>query len=317
MSEVHSPITVGIVGGGGFGTALAHAVKRKGHRVVQWSRREGESADRIRRTSDISEVATGSLIVLAVRSSHAPEICSTLGRHLDGRHLVIHVSRGLVGKELTRLSEIIQSRTPCRRIGVLAGPIVQSALRDHTPAGGVIGTPFPEVVDAAQIALAGPQLRLCASTDLVGVELCSALMGMLALCVGYAMGQQATPAAIALLVTRGLEEAKRIAESLGAPNVGTFSGLAGLGDLAAVVAGDPRPEVVLGRHLAGGIHLEEALARSENYVESARLTREIAAYARDRHLDAPISQAISNILDGKHDLSDTIHAWMAPPRRKE
>ncbi|MEZ4248263.1 MAG: NAD(P)-binding domain-containing protein [Polyangiales bacterium] len=295
MSEL---LPIGVVGGGAFGRGIAKAAARTGHPVHLWSRSARDLGDaRVHVTSRMSDVARGELIFLAVPSTAIAELSTELGVHLDGSHLLVHVSRGLVGAELTPISRLLRDTTPARRVGALAGPLIAEALIEGTPSGAIVGTNFPEVSDAVREAIAGPTLRLYTTRDIVGVEVASAVVGLLALAAGHAQASGVGPAALATFLTRGVVEAGRIAASFGA-EADTFHGLAGVGDLLAVMAGDERPEERLGRELATGATLAQAVERVGVNIEGVTLARRVAEYGVRERLSVPICTAIADVIDG-------------------
>ncbi len=93
----------------------------------------------------------------------------------------------MLGPELDTVSEVLGSRTPCRRVGALAGPLVANNLAGGHPGGAIIGSAFPEVIEAVTDAIGGPRLRVYGTDDVVGVEVASALVGLVALALGYSM----------------------------------------------------------------------------------------------------------------------------------
>src|SRR5690606_27838602 len=106
-----------------------------------------------------------------VPSVHVGALAVELGAHLDGSHLLVHVSRGLLGDELETLTHLLRETTPVRRVGALAGPLVAKALIEGQPGGGIVGSLFPEVADAVCDAIAGKRLRIYRTDDVVGVEI--------------------------------------------------------------------------------------------------------------------------------------------------
>jgi len=303
---------IAVVGAGSFGIGLARAAGRVRGNVVLWSRRARDLGDgnQIRTTTDLAEIREAELVFLAVSSIRLPEVASELGKHLDGAHMLVHVSRGLAGDGLRPLSRLLRDLTPCRRVGALAGPLVATALADATPSGGVVGSRFPEVIEAVRQAIAGSSLRIYGTDDVLGVEIASALVGVIALAVGYAQGLGLGPAALAVLTTRGISEAARVGTSLGAAER-TFSGLAGFGDLIAAVAGDERPETKLGRAVARGATLEEARREAGANIEGVTLARRICTYARRIGLEAPIAETIADLIDGRVGAEAAISGLMA------
>ena len=310
-------LPVGIVGGGSFGRGLALASARVGRHVVLWSRRD-QSFDHpnIRSTTDLADLAEAELIFIAVPSIYVEQLAVELGAHLDGSHLVVHVSRGLVGEELETLTHLLRETTPVRRVGALAGPLVARALIDGEPGGAIVGSLFPEVAVAVRGAIGGPKLRIYSTDDVVGVEMASALVGLIALAIGYAMGAGFGPGTLAVLATRGVAESARVGVHRGGLER-SFSGLAGYGDLIAAVAGDGRPEVELGKALAEGLDLTAAAERAGAYVEGVSIARQVAAYALRTSIEAPIATGMAKLVDGEQSPKEVMDRLMARPAGAE
>lgn len=292
-------LRIGVVGGGAFGRGIAKAAARTGHEVTLWSRRAREIDDaKVRTSSAFADLSDAELIFLAIPSHVVEPVCVELGDHLDGGHLLAHVSRGLVGDALEPVSSVVRRLTPVRRVGALAGPLAAEALALGTPSGAIIGTHFPEVADAVREAIAGPSLRLYSTDDIVGVEVASALVGLLALAVGHAQARGVEPAALATFLTRGVVEASRLAERIGG-DPKTLSGLAGYGDLLAVMAGDERPEEAVGRALAEGKSLTDATREAGAYIEGVSIAERVVAFAAREGIEVPICEAIARVLAGR------------------
>lgn len=300
---------IAIIGAGGFGRALALASSRHGHQVLLWSRQNREMPFPIRTSTDLAEARDSELIFLAVPARHAVDVSEQLGEVVDGRHLMVHVSRGLVGSGLQTVTEVIRDKTVCRRIGVLAGPLVAEALAEGRPSGAILGTEFPEITTMVRDALGGSALRVYHTTDVVGVELASATVGFLTVVLGFAQEAGAEPGTLAVLATRGMVEIARIGQTLGADE-STFMGLAGLGDLIAAVAGDRRPEYRLGRALAQGADLTTAVNEIGAYIEGIEVARNLIEHARRLGLQAPISSTFMAVVEGRMSSEDAIQALM-------
>ena len=309
-SVIEGPrLPVGVLGAGRFGLALAQAAARTGE-VVVWSRRPDPiEHPRIRFTRAIEELAEVELVLLAVPSRHAEAILTDAGRHLDGGHLLVHVSRGLLDDELRTMSHLLKTITPCRRVGALAGPINADLLTKATPGAGVVGSEFPEIVEAVRGAIGGPTLRIYDSSDLRGVELAAALTGLLLFTVGFAQQVGFGPSTIAALTTRGVAEVARIGRAFGA-RPETFGGLACFGDLLAAVGGSDRPELELGRALAKGASPDEALARAGGNIEGIEVARRVSEFGTRRRIRTPLADVISELVSGRHDAAEAVRMLM-------
>jgi glycerol-3-phosphate dehydrogenase (NAD(P)+) len=300
---------VAVVGGGVFGRAVAKAVARTERDVILWSRSRHEAiGPHVHPTNELAHVSDAALVFVAVPSSRVPEIVPALGEHLDGRHLVVHVSRGLVSDALIPLSRYVREVTPCRRVGVLAGPLVAEALDAGTPAGAIVGTLFPEIVEAVRGAIAGPSMRLFATDDVIGVEVASALVGVLL--VGAGLGREIGlgSSTLSVFLTRGLAEATAIGAAMGARDK-TFSGMAGTGDLLAAISGDERPETRLGRAIAKGASISEQ--RHQAHVEAIELARRVAGFAERNKIEAPVLRAIADVVERKLSPADAVAQLMS------
>lgn len=290
---------IGVVGGGSFGWSLVRAVARRGFPAVLWSRRpQAVLPEGVVATTEWADLHAAELIFVAVPSVHVREVAPDLGRNLDGRHLLVHVSRGLVGEDLLTVGRHLSVVTPCRRVGCLAGPINPEVLASAAPGGGVIGTGFPALARAVREALGGVELRLYETDDITGVEVASALVGLLAMAAGFGLESRVSPAALAVMTTRGLAEAARVGEALGGRQE-TFFGMAGAGDLFAAVAGDERAEVRLGRALARNWDLQAAGKEAGAHIEGLTIARRVASFATRMGVHAPIATVIADVIDGE------------------
>jgi glycerol-3-phosphate dehydrogenase (NAD(P)+) len=311
MSETIVGGKVGVLGGGAFGWGLADAAARAGREVLLWSRRpQREATAAITVTQDLAALAAAELIFVAVPSPYVAEVAGALGEHLDGQHFLVHVSRGVVGEQLATLTTVLRRQTPCRRIGALGGPLVAAALSAGAPGGAVIGTRFPEVRAAVRAAIGGPSLRIYSTDDVLGVELGATLAGLLSLALGFGMGMGMGAATLAVMATRGLGEATRIGVSLGA-RAETFQGLAGIGDLLAAFADDGRPEVAVGKALAGGASRAAVSELTGAYVEGVTVARWIAGYIERTGISAPLLRMIAGALEGQIRGDEVVERLMA------
>lgn len=298
---------VAVVGGGAWGLALAAAVARTGRATLLLSRRaqDGALPPGVTLARDVAEVGQrGRLVILAVPSGVAREVARSLGAHLDGRHFVVHGVRGLVGDGLETISGVVHDETPARRLGALGGPALASDLLAGRPCVMVCGSHYPEVNRALRGAFESPTLRLYQTADLLGLEWASALVGCLAIGVGYARGLGLGPGLLAAVITRAVEEAARLAAAAGGHDR-TLLGLAGYGDLLASIGQTERPEVRIGEALAAGRPLDQVLADVNQRVEAVELTGRIVAWAASAGVRTPILSALAHsILPGR--TSDTL-----------
>lgn len=303
-----------IIGGGSWGLALAAAAARTGETLLH-SRRtlDGSLPAGVRQARDFREIGKEArTIVLAVPSQIARVVLRELGDHLDGRHHVVHGVRGLAGDSLTRVSELVRQETPARRVGAIGGPALAEDLLAGRPSIMVCGSHFPEVSASLVEALGCATLRLYATDDLVGVEWASALVGCLAIGVGYAQAHGLSAGLVAALVSRSVTEASKIAAAAGGEER-TLLGLAGNGDLLACAGQTERPEVLLGRALAGGATLIDAMRGLHTRVEAVDLIPRVVAFAEASRVNCPIFRALRDGVLAAKPTDEIVVALMTAP----
>lgn len=307
-SSGSAPPSIGIVGGGPWGIALARTAVRAGASVTLHTRRSSnmgadgktlslKDSRLITVTTEYAEVAKSRLIVFAVPSNVARDVARALGDHLDGSHLVVHGVRGLAIGDLKTISDILREETPARRLGALGGPVQADELHQGTASALVVGSHYPEVTQAISAAMSGPWLRVYSTHDLRGLEWASAMVGCMSIGVGFAKAAGAGPGLLAALISRAVHDAGRLAVLAGAEEQ-TMYGLGGYGDLLASIGLENRPEVVLGRALGMGKSLEEAKAEASLRIEAVDLIPRVCAFAKKNGVAAPAFEGIARMLEG-------------------
>ena len=307
--------TVAVIGGGPWGLALAAATARTGAETWLYSRRprEGALPPGVAQARDYRQLAdVARLVLLAVPSEAAREVSFALGDVLDGRHLVVHGIRGLSPETMTPLSEVIRCESPVRRVGAIGGPVVAEDLAAGRPSVMVVGSAYPEVRAAVSEAFIAPTLRLYETDDLHGLEWASALVGCLMIGVGYAKAAGFGAGLVAAFISRGVQEAGRIAAAAGGEER-TLLGLAGYGDLLASVEQPGRPEIALGAALAAGHTLEEAKASALHRVEALELIPRVAVWAAAHGVNAHVFHALADGVLAAAPVSEVVHRLMTSP----
>jgi glycerol-3-phosphate dehydrogenase (NAD(P)+) len=304
---------VAVVGGGPWGRALAGTAARRGGPVVLVTRRApADLPAGVRAEPALEAAAEARLVVLAVPSDHVEDAAARLEPLLDGSHFVVHGVRGLVGPELRTVSEVLRETTPVRRLGALGGPVLVDELARGLPSVLVVGSRFPEVVAAFREWFAGPDLRVYATSDLVGLEWASALTGCAAVAIGGALGAGMAPGLVAAFTTRAVHEVARLAVEAGGERA-TLLDLAGLGDLLAALNQPGRPEVALGRLLTQGASLDEARRRVAERIEALDLVPRLHAWADARRVRAPILRALHDVVFAGRGRDEVLAALMQGP----
>ena len=318
-------MNVGIIGGGGWGTALACVLSRKGHTVRLWVY-EADLAARMseKRVNDIylpgveipsavavtprlAEAASGAEMLLLVTPSHALRATSS-ALAADARGvfasapLVVIATKGLEKGTLHRMSEVVAETLPApagEDAVVLAGPSHAEEVARHVPAAIVAACRNRERAAAVQEACSTESLRIYTNDDVVGVEIGVSLKNVVAIAAGISDGLGFGDSSKAALLTRGLAEMSRLGRAMGA-RAETFAGLAGMGDLIATATSRHSRNRRLGEAIGKGATLAEALAASPMVSEGVGTCEAAVELARRHGVELPIAEQVHAILfEGK------------------
>jgi glycerol-3-phosphate dehydrogenase (NAD(P)+) len=311
---VSAPDCVCVVGAGNWGTTLAHLIAKGGTRVRLWTRdpkQRDEINERrtnarstsgfaiapgVRSTVDLEEALAGAeLVLVAIPSQSFREVSRSMGDHLKPEQLVVHGTKGLELATHRRMSEILREETCARQIGVLAGPNIAPEVAAGKPAGTVIASEFPRVVEIGRAALSSTQMMVFAGTDVLGVELAGALKNVVAIAAGIADEMALGENAKAFLVSRGMTELMRLASVMGAESM-TLTGLAGVGDLVVTCASRLSRNHRVGAALARGETLEGAISRLGMVAEGVYASLSARALARAHGIDMPLFERVDRVL---------------------
>lgn len=315
-------LDVAVLGAGNWGTTLADAIAKNHHRVRLYTRDpmqrdeinerrtntraiEGlEIAAGVRAVSDLDEaVRDAELVVIAIPSQAFRRVCREAGRALQPDQAVIHGTKGLEIGTHRRMSQILVEETCVRQLGVVAGPNIAAEVAQGRPAGTVVASPFPRVVELGRRALSSPSMMVFAGNDVLGVELCGALKNVVAIAAGIADELRVGDNAKAFLVTRGAAELMRLAFAMGATPL-TLTGLAGIGDLMVTCASPLSRNHRVGVALAKGEKLADVVARLGMVAEGVHASLSARALATAHGIEMPLFEHVDRILH--EDLSPTV-----------
>lgn len=307
----------GVIGAGGWGTALSMLLARKGYRVDLWAREEEVAReisnlrtnetflpgitipDSVIATTDLGEVVgRNTLLFVPVPSQHMRGVIRAARPHLGRNHIIIHAGKGIEEESLLRLSQVIVEELPPElhdNIGVISGPSHAEEVAREVPTAIVAASVDERVAKLAQDALMCPSMRVYTSHDVIGVELGGALKNVIALATGIADGLGFGDNTRAALMTRGLAEIARLGIALGA-NPLTFAGLSGMGDLAVTCMSMHSRNRRAGMEIGRGRKVEEVLASTRMVVEGVPTTRAAVALARRVGVDMPVAEKLYEIL---------------------
>lgn len=326
--------SIGIVGGGAWGTALAQAMRQAGRDVVLWAREEGVVTGinarhvnemflagvaldpAIRATGNLADVAACDALLLVVPAQHLRSIAKALRPLLRPGQPVVMCAKGIEQSSGQMMGDVLAAELPDATPAAMSGPSFAADVARGLPAALTIACADEPAGRALAERLGSPAFRLYWTNDLVGVELGGALKNVLAIAAGIVDGKGLGASAHAALVTRGFAEMRRLGAALGA-RPETLIGLSGLGDLILTCGSPQSRNMSLGRALGRGETLAAALAGKLAVTEGVYTAAAVRRIAGEHGVDMPICGAVCDVVDGRVSVDEAILQLMQRPLKAE
>jgi len=326
--------TIGIIGAGAWGTALAQLSRDSGNDVVIQAH-EPEVAEAINRdhenpvflpgvaldpairaVGDPVEAADADLVLLAVPAQHLRAVASRAAPAFRSGVPAIICAKGIEAGTGALMSEVVADALPAATVAVLSGPTFAAEVARGLPTALTFACADPEARAAVPAEIGTPRFRLYSTDDVIGVEIGGAVKNVLAIACGIVAGRKLGDNARAALVTRGLAEIARLANAKGA-RPETVMGLSGLGDLVLTCNAMQSRNFSLGVALGEGASLADVLAKRTSVAEGVHTAASVVALADRLGIEMPISTAVDAVLNRGADLDTTIAGLLARPFRAE
>jgi glycerol-3-phosphate dehydrogenase (NAD(P)+) len=299
-----------IVGSGNWGTALAGLVNPD-QPIRLWCESEAHVEPARRTLGHVagtdsrqvvvepafsSPLTAEDVVLLVVPSSAIVTVARRIGEHTRPPYPpLVTASKGLERATFRTMSQVISAELPEATVAVLSGPTIAREVAGGQPAKMVLGCEDVHILLRLAHGLGSERLHLDMTREKVDLELCAAMKGVFAIGAGVIAGRNYGCNYLGLLLTYGLSEIRDLASFLGISSAHVF-GVAGLADLVATCFSTDSRNHQLGKLLATGIPLDEALARVHMVVEGAMTAAAVSEMAALR-LRVPLFAAIARIVE--------------------
>ena len=322
--------TIGVIGAGAWGTALAQTAAKAGRDVLIWSF-EQDVADVINNKHENSIFLPGVALepnIAAVTAMADLDVCDAVLAVAPAQHLrgtletfapfarrglpIILCAKGIEQSSLSMMTQVLAETIPSAIPAVLSGPSFAIDTAQGLPTAVTLACKDEKTGAALIEALGTPRFRPYLATDLIGAEIGGAVKNVLAIGCGIVEGRGLGKSAHAALIARGFAEMTRLALALGAKRE-TLAGLCGLGDLVLTCSSPQSRNMSCGLALGRGVHLDDILGSRRSVTEGVASAPAVVALAKRCGVEMPICEAVDDILAGRTSVEDAIEALLARP----
>jgi glycerol-3-phosphate dehydrogenase (NAD(P)+) len=307
-----------VVGAGAFGTALAKilANKYKNLAIHLWCRRK-KVADDIQKyhenkerlpqiklplniipTTSLQIISEKYILILAIPCAFLRSVIQKIKKYIQKDSLIISIVKGIENNSLLRPSEIVKEELGNLQYdyACISGPSFAYEVAQECPTAVSVSSWNPKIAVYVRDFFHTDYFRVYDNDDVIGTEVGGALKNVIAIAAGISDGLRLGYNARASLITRGLEEIKRLGVKMGAKKE-TFSGLAGIGDLIATCTSDLSRNRRVGLKIANkGKNLKSILQEIEGVSEGVNTALSACQLAEKYKTEMPITKEVYAIL---------------------
>jgi glycerol-3-phosphate dehydrogenase (NAD(P)+) len=322
--------TIGVLGAGAWGTALAQTAASAGRSVILWSF-EQDVADVINKQHEntiyLPDVALHESID-AVTALTDLDACDAILAVAPAQHLrrvlegfapfaprgipIVLCAKGIEQSSLQLMTDVLAETIPSAIPAVLSGPSFAIDTSKGLPTAVTLACEDEAIGNGLIQALGTPRFRPYLATDLTGAEVGGAVKNVLAIACGISEGRDLGKSAHAALISRGFAEMVRLGMALGGQRE-TLSGLCGLGDLVLTCSSPQSRNMSCGLALGRGVHLDDIMSSRRAVTEGVASAPAVVSLAKRHGVEMPICEAVDHILAGRVSVEDAIEGLLNRP----
>jgi len=326
--------TIGIIGGGAWGSALANVMAGAGRHVLLWAREDDVVTSinirhvndlflsgvplhpSIRATSSFADLSPCTALLVVTPAQHLGSTLHALKPHIGGDVPIIICAKGVDIATGKLMSEIACETLPSAPVAILTGPTFAAEIARGLPCAVTLAMDDGKAAEKMCESLSTRTFRMYASDDVIGAQIGGAVKNVIAIACGMIEGLKMGDSARAALITRGLAEISRLAVALGGKKE-TLMGMCGVGDLLLTCSSMQSRNFSLGFALGEGKTLDDILASRAAVTEGVHTATALYALSQKHGVDMPISNAVYHMLTQKARAQDVIGQLLDRPVKAE
>jgi len=322
--------TLGVIGAGAWGTALAQTAAQTGRDVRIWAFEEEVATainarhentvflpgaplnPNIRASADPSDLSVCDAFLMVSPAQHARAILEQFAPHIAAGAPVLLCAKGFERQSLALMTDVLSQTVPQAVPAVLSGPSFAIDVASGLPTAVTLACEDPQLGQALMTAVGSTSFRPYWSGDLIGAEVGGSVKNVLAIAAGIVEGRALGKSAHAALIARGFAEMTRLGLALGGQRE-TLAGLCGLGDLVLTCSSPQSRNMSCGLALGRGETLDSVLGNRKAVTEGVATAPAVVALAEKQGVDMPICAAVDAVLAGRMDVEGAIEALLTRP----
>lgn len=326
-------LNIAIIGAGAWGTTIAKILSEKGFNAYIWARekevvnsinkykenkfflKDIKLPKNIQASNDLNYVLYNKdIIINAIPTQFIRNVFGFVN-HKKINSYIISLSKGIELNTFKRPSEILKEIFK-KDIYVLSGPNFASEIAQKKPAATTIAGKEKNIRKHLQNIFNTNYFRVYENDDIIGVEIAGAVKNVIAIASGMVEQLGYGNNTKAALITRGLNEIRKLGKKLGAKDI-TFMGLSGIGDLFLTCNSNISRNYTVGIKVAKGEKLEKILKRTNQIAEGVKTAKAVYELSNKIDVDMPITKEVYLVLYHNKRPTDALKSLMTRTLKSE
>lgn len=326
---------ISILGAGSFGTAMANHLANLGNDILMWSIEKDQAdsinstghntfcfqdvklPDKVKATLSLEDTLDFSdRVIIAIPTQAIRDVLAKVaatGR--SGGHF-LNLAKGIEVRSGNLLHKVYDEMCQGFTYSALSGPSHAEEVIADCPTAVALASRTPGEAEKWQKIIAGNNLRIYTSNDVVGLEVGGSAKNIYAVAAGIAKAMKLGDNAMAAIVCRGLAEIMRLGSEMGASPL-TLSGLAGIGDLVVTCYSMHSRNFRLGLAVGNGQSFDDAVASLGQVAEGAYTVRAIVENSKKFKIELPIAESVYRVLYKEESPQMIVKELLARPLKPE
>jgi len=321
-----------VFGAGSWGTTIANLLSEKGFKVSIWVK-EKELTNTINKKhindiylkgirlsknlisfNEIQEIYDCDILINAIPTQYIKETLSKI-KQINPKTIIVSLSKGIEINTFKRPSEILYEIFK-KDVYVLSGPNFAIEIAFKKPAATTIAGKDKKIRQFLQKVFSTSYFRVYENDDIVGVEIAGAVKNVIAIAAGMCDALKLGNNAKAALITRGLNEMRKLGRKLGAKDI-TFLGLSGLGDLILTCNSTISRNYSVGYMLGKGKNINHIIKNTRHIAEGIKTSFALKKLSDKLKIDMPISLEVYKVIYKNHEPQKTVENLMSRSLKSE
>jgi len=320
-------MTIGILGGGVWGSALAKLFSDQEVLIYTRDKKVMNSINdhhfnpklkyaifnnNVKATDDLEEITKYKIIFIALPSQNIREVLSkSYFKNLEAN--IIIASKGIEISSSMFLSNVVESIIKPKTLSIMSGPCFSDEVAQDLPTAATFASSNIDIFDKISRKLKSKKFRIYYSDDVIGCQIGGALKNIYAIAAGISDGLNLGENARSALITRSFVEISRFAIFFKSKKE-TLFGLSGLGDLMLTCNSSKSRNTNFGIKIAHIKHKNFEKELDKNAITEGYFTAKAAIkIASENRIEMPILESVFNILYNGFDIEDEINKLMSRP----